>query len=141
MQPRCTPSLYPAITLTQQHPVIYQKMPKDNPDTRFPIPMLRNDTSAQHHRSSFTDFVDNAFQCDFSSLLRVSSCLHAFIATFFVDIFDVLDVYETSASNIHQTIYNEKQHLSINFKFRLLFMYIMLEKSLMSDMQKIKNKK
>jgi len=52
--PRCTPSSpYPITTLTLSSILIYQKMPKDNPDTRFPIPMLQNDTSAQHHRSSF----------------------------------------------------------------------------------------
>lgn len=52
--------------VAQQCPVIYREMPKDNPNTRFSIPMLRNDISSQYHRFSFTDFVVDALQCDFS---------------------------------------------------------------------------
>lgn len=119
--PRCTPALYsppphpfpptPLVaTLTRQHPVIYQQMPKDNPDTRFPIPMLRNDTSAQHHRSSFTDFVDNAFQCDFSPLPPARRHVsRAFIVTFLADILDILNVYRlVDVHPLRTIIYNEK---------------------------------
>lgn len=95
MQARCTPSLYPATTLTQQF-VIYQKIPKDNPDTRFPIPMLRNDTSAQ----SIIDpplraWSTMLFNATFSLLLRALACLYAFITTFSrrSHIFNVSNIY------------------------------------------------
>lgn len=44
-----------APTSRRRYTVRSRRIPEDNPDTRFPITMLRNDTSARHHRSSFMD--------------------------------------------------------------------------------------
>lgn len=98
-----------------------RRIPKDNPDTRFPITTLRNDTSAQHHRSSFIDFVRRwclSMRAS-SSAPSIAARFHALIATLLANISDVLDVCRYGFSSMSRGT-RRKAAIFANIKFRLL---------------------